>query len=221
MKALSPFVVSVFLYISFSGAHAIPIEGWPPEFSPTPVDEWLYYPTLPPLVPDEGIDISPWPVYPVPAAPLEARLNGLAFYDPNLNITWARNAAIGGAMTRDATRTWLATLELGGVTGWRIPRTGEVLYLVGERGVSASNPEPFMGLTTSFYFTQEVLFGDLFQPMIGFGSGSLIFPQFPGYEAYVIPVYDGDVGISQIDEPVTLALMAGGLLGLALVKRIQ
>ncbi|WP_125180937.1 hypothetical protein [Thiohalobacter thiocyanaticus] len=219
MKALSSVVVSVLLYISCSAAHAIPIEGWPPEFSPPPDDEWVSYPSFPPQVPDDGIDLSPWPDYPVPAVPLETRLEGQALYDPNLDITWARNAAIGGAMTWDATHIWLSSLELGGITGWRMPYTTEVVYLADNEGISVDTPEPFLGISTSYYFAEDEIFGDLVHPLMSFDSGDLTLLQLPVDEAYVIPVYDGDVDVSVIEEPATLVLIVGGLLGLMLAKR--
>lgn len=58
-------------------------------------------------------------------------LNGFeAFYDTSLNITWLADAnlartsgydADGGWMSWDEASEWVAQLNIGGVTGWRLP----------------------------------------------------------------------------------------------------
>ena len=53
--------------------------------------------------------------------PLESRLDGLAYYDPNLDITWAANASINNNDTWDLQVLWVENLILGGVSGWRLP----------------------------------------------------------------------------------------------------
>lgn len=47
-----------------------------------------------------------------------------AYYDIALNITWLANANYAGtAMTWEDANAWAAGLNLGGVTGWRLPST--------------------------------------------------------------------------------------------------
>ena len=60
--------------------------------------------------------------------PLEGRLETtpgsgifLAYYDPNLDITWAADADINGFMNWFDANIWVADLILGGVSGWRLP----------------------------------------------------------------------------------------------------
>jgi hypothetical protein len=60
--------------------------------------------------------------------PLEGRLETalgsgvfLAYYDPNLDITWAADANINGVDNWDNQVAWAAGLALGGVSGWRLP----------------------------------------------------------------------------------------------------
>ena len=55
--------------------------------------------------------------------PLESRLGGLAYYDPNLDITWLTDADInnGSDVTWDSQSAWAAGLEIGGFIGWRLP----------------------------------------------------------------------------------------------------
>ena len=66
--------------------------------------------------------------------PLESRLGGLAYYDPNLVITWLADANAGagspfddassptdGEMRWASANSWAASLTIGGVSGWRLP----------------------------------------------------------------------------------------------------
>ena len=62
-------------------------------------------------------------------AALVARLGGQAVYDTDRNITWLANANYAktsgydadGLMNWAAANTWAAGLNVGGVTGWRLP----------------------------------------------------------------------------------------------------
>ena len=54
-------------------------------------------------------------------AALESRLTGLAYYDTLLDITWAADARIVENDTWANQTAWASTLNLGGVTGWRLP----------------------------------------------------------------------------------------------------
>jgi len=42
-------------------------------------------------------------------------------YDIDLNITWLANANINGAMTWSQANAWAASLNVAGVSGWRLP----------------------------------------------------------------------------------------------------
>lgn len=66
--------------------------------------------------------------------PLESRLGGLAYYDPNLDITWLADANAGAGSTFDdasfpddgdmrwaSANSWAAGLTIGGISGWRLP----------------------------------------------------------------------------------------------------
>lgn len=46
-----------------------------------------------------------------------------AFYDAALDITWLRDADVNGLMEWDTAKTWADTLVVGGVGGWRLPKT--------------------------------------------------------------------------------------------------
>ncbi|MBL8351549.1 MAG: DUF1566 domain-containing protein [Burkholderiaceae bacterium] len=45
-----------------------------------------------------------------------------AFYDTVLDITWLRNANVDGLMDWATARSWVNTLVVGGVGGWRLPK---------------------------------------------------------------------------------------------------
>ncbi|HED12383.1 MAG TPA: hypothetical protein ENI62_01765 [Gammaproteobacteria bacterium] len=44
-----------------------------------------------------------------------------AYYDDQLDITWTANANINGFDTWDSQMAWAASLDIDGVTGWRLP----------------------------------------------------------------------------------------------------
>lgn len=64
-------------------------------------------------------------------AALISRLGGLAYYDTDLNITWLADANYAKTSGHDAdglmnwadANTWASSLNIGGVTGWRLPTT--------------------------------------------------------------------------------------------------
>jgi hypothetical protein len=109
--------------------------------------------------------------------PLETRLGGLAYYDPNLDITWAANANINGSAFWDVQVAWAESLTIGGVSGWRLASAdvngdgmvvdcsgggvigcadNEMGYLFWEEGITASNPGPFSNVRTTpgvFYWS--------------------------------------------------------------------
>ncbi len=66
---------------------------------------------------------------PASQATLYTRLGGLAVYDDDRNITWLADANYAktsgydtdGAMTWQVAKGWVAGLNVGGYTGWRLP----------------------------------------------------------------------------------------------------
>lgn len=60
-------------------------------------------------------------------AALVSRLGGLAYYDDVANLTWLADAnAAGTTMNWADANTWAAGLNVGGITGWRLPDTVDV-----------------------------------------------------------------------------------------------
>ena len=52
---------------------------------------------------------------------LVSRLGGLAYYDDVADLTWSQDASIFVASNWSTTATNMLTLNIGGVTGWRLP----------------------------------------------------------------------------------------------------
>lgn len=49
------------------------------------------------------------------------------YYDTALNITWLANANYAGTtMYWDSAMSWISSLNINGITGWRLPTTGPV-----------------------------------------------------------------------------------------------
>ncbi len=62
-------------------------------------------------------------------AALVSRLSGQAYYDTNLNITWATNANLNGLMDWNQAQSWIAALNTAnylGYSDWRLPTVGPV-----------------------------------------------------------------------------------------------
>lgn len=166
--------------------------------------------------------------------PLELRLGGLAYYDPNLDITWAANANINGDGTWDNQITWVAGSSIGGVSGWRLPSadvngdgvvvdcsgggvTGcednEMSYLFWEEGITFATPGPFTNvLATHYYSGTELNSSEVW----GFNFNANGFLDSSGKTdlRFAWAVHDGDIGSSVVPIPATAWLLGSGLLGL-------
>ena len=168
-------------------------------------------------------------------AALLSRLGGLAYYDTELDITWAADANINGRDTWDNQQAWVSGLTIGGIGGWRLPNMdvngddtivdcsgggvagcsdNEMGFLYHEEGITASSPGVFTNVQSSFYWS-----GTEFAPAPGrtwiflFGNGH---QGATGKDSdlFAWAVHSGDVGASVVPVPGTIALMGLGLLGL-------
>jgi len=175
------------------------------------------------------------------ALPLESRLGGLAYYDPNLNITWAADAGIIPFGNLDTQLTAAASLTIAGITNWRLPSMdvnsdgvvidcngggvlgcldNELGYLYWEEGITASTPGPFSNISGTagvFYRSATELVSDstvTHSISFGFGGQGTV-PK--SSVAATMAVYDGDVGMVPI--PAAAWLFGTGLLGLIGVAR--
>ncbi|MBK6617813.1 MAG: hypothetical protein RI993_1190 [Pseudomonadota bacterium] len=185
-------------------------------------------------------------------AALISRLGGLAVYDTDLDITWLADANAGagstfddgvsssdGRMTWGNANAWAASLNVGGVTGWRLPTTqqpdpscgnqsgdaipqgfgsgctgSEMGHLFNEEGITANAPGVFSNVQSLSYWS-----GTEFAPvpvnawLFNFNFG-IQFADVKDLNLFAWAVHSGDVGASSVPEPGTIALMGLGLLGL-------
>lgn len=94
--------------------------------------------------------------------PLEERYGGLAYFDPQVNVTFVANTNSQGQLSYQSAMDWAAGLDIGGITGWTLPyftpgptagcdeacliAQGLFAYLYHIRGITASAPGPFTNL---------------------------------------------------------------------------
>ena len=148
--------------------------------------------------------------------PLESRLGGLAYYDPNLDITWATDADLNGRANWAAQSAWVAGLTIGGVAGWRLPDmnvngdgtivdcTGggvsgcadnELGFLYWEEGITESAPGPFSNLVSDYWSGTEAVSKPTTHAWLFnmFGGNQNSINKTNGRGSWA--VFDGDVGV--------------------------
>ena len=142
--------------------------------------------------------------------PLESRLGGLAYYDPNLGITWSADADAGGDMTWNDANALVTSLTIGGVSGWRLPNANvdEMWYLYNEEGITSVTPVPFSNVAPECYW-----YGTTDTSKFCFDGGGVELAD-PGGFNFAWAVRSGDV-----PEPAALFLLAPGLVGMAVRRR--
>jgi len=159
-----------------------------------------------------------------------------AYYDDQLNITWAADANINGLANWHNQRAWAAGLSLGGITGWRLPSMdvngdGTVLgchnplpagiednehcYMHQISGVTSSTPGPFSNIQPWRYWsgTENILnpahaWSFDFKGVV-WGQGQ---NNKDNFEYHAWAVRDGDVDVVPV--PGAVWLFGSGLLGL-------
>ncbi len=186
-------------------------------------------------------------------AALVSTLGGLAVYDTDRDISWLANAnaaagttfddglnVTNGRMTWVSANAWAASLNVGGVTGWRLPSSlnsdgsepcfglncrdsemGHLFYteLSGTYPNSILfNGDPDLALFSNvqadfFWSGTEFALNPDYAWFFSFHGGL----QFKGNVDAVLlawAVHSGDVGALSLPEPGTIALMGLGLAGL-------
>lgn len=167
---------------------------------------------------------------------LESRLGGLAYYDPNLNITWTAQSNINSWMSWDQATTWAAGLTIDGVGGWRLASMdvnndgnvescnsgsnpactdNEYGYLFWNEGFTSLNPGP-LDIQQGTYWSSTALASN-FAWVFAFGDGSQSSTHGCTNNCFAWAVHDGDVGAVPI--PAAVWLFGSGLLGLMGISR--
>jgi hypothetical protein len=153
-------------------------------------------------------------------AALISVLNGQAYYDDQLDITWTANANINGATNWDNQVAWAAGLDIDGVTGWRLPSMDvngdDVTVNCSSSSQAACKDNEYghlnyYGAGTEFAPDPNYAQGFLFR----FGGTNRWDPK--GSDLFAWAVHSGNVGAVPI--PPALWLFGSGLLGLIGVAR--
>ncbi len=170
--------------------------------------------------------------------PLESRLGGQAYYDPNLDITWATNAALLGAGTWDASIAAAASLDIGGVTGWRLPSAdvngddivdtsttpstdNEMSFLYHVEGITNTSPGPFTGVNLVNHWSGTELSTDTDKAwQIFFNTGVQITSTKTYPNNFAWAVRSGDVPEPASGQLLLLGMAAGILRRHRIVSRM-
>lgn len=178
-------------------------------------------------------------IQPVNAALLE-RLGGLAYYDEDADLTWLADANAGGQIDWWDANAWAASLDVAGVTGWRLPDTlqpdtscervssggnayvgynctgsemGNLFYnVLGNTAGSLTNTGPFSNMQLSWYWSAtETDFSTFSAWAFNMGDGDQDYLGRATF-LYTWAVHDGDVEV--IPVPAAVWLFTSGLIGL-------
>ena len=142
-----------------------------------------------------------------------------AYYDRNLDITWAADANINGGDTWGNQQAWVAGLAIGGVNGWRLPNAdvnddghvvvctvvgvvgcedNEMGFLYWEEGIKSTVPGPFSNVQSGEYWYGTEVPSSLnlawnHDFLIGILRG-----EGEGFHYFAWAVHDGDVGTAGV-----------------------
>ena len=164
-----------------------------------------------------------------------------AYYDDQLNISWATDVIVTGQDTWANHTNWVSNLSIGGATGWRLTIVdknsdgaivncssasvsecldNELGYQLFVNNITPTTPGPFTNFNESGIYVS----GTEFAPDLDFvwdvsisltrGIGSFGAHLKTTSTFYAWAVHDGDVGASAVPVPATAWLFGSGLLGL-------
>ena len=178
-------------------------------------------------------------------AALVTRLGGKAIYDNVADLTWLQDANYAktsgydadGRMTWVQANAWAGSLNIDGVTGWRLPggtmvaglnqkasEMGNLFYNVlggtASTNITAThnaNYNLFKNVQSNLYWS-GVQFNSSKAWYFNFLYGSQ-YDDYKSFNRFGWAVRSGDVGASPVPVPCALVLMGPALLGLLGVKR--
>ena len=139
-------------------------------------------------------------------------------YDSDQDITWLRDAGMGGINDWWGARDWALALDYEGYDDWQLPEIDELdhLYNDGETGFT---PGDFVGLQPHQYWSgTEYAPGSDVAWYFVFVSGHQ-YVVSKGTDLYAWAVRPGDVDVAPVPEPGTMLLMVLGLLGVVGMSR--
>jgi len=149
-------------------------------------------------------------------------LGGLAYYDTELNITWAADANINGAHSWWDQMAWASGLTIDGVSGWRLPNAdvngngssesgfdNEMHFLYWNEGITAATPGVFSNVQSFVYWSGTELVSDPPYAFIFFFNSGEYLDELKSHHRFAWAVHDGDVAL--IPEPEMYAMMVLGL----------
>ena len=104
-------------------------------------------------------------------AALVERLGGLAYYDTDADLTWLADANYSqtsgydgdGRMIWAVANAWAASLNIAGVTGWRLPDTIDV----GNDGITYLNGNFYTGVDAGYNMTTHSEMSNLWYNVLG------------------------------------------------------
>ncbi len=160
--------------------------------------------------------IGSW-MAPAAEAALLLRAGGAALYDTETDLTWAADASLGGRDSFVPSQSTLASLEIAGVSGWRLPNMdvdgdgsvcgtcadNEPGYLYGAYGITSGAPFPFTNVE-DHYWSGNQQSGFAYYVFL-FSSGTVSVKNIQTQLAWAWPVQSGDVfGRDRVEASFTL-----------------
>lgn len=159
-------------------------------------------------------------------AALHERLGGLAYYDDQANLTWLQDANYAktsgyntdGGMIVGEGQIWVSSLNIAGVTGWRLPTAPDIdpscdAFYNNCTGSELGNLyyNVFGGIAGEYLGTTHNANFDLFSNVINiiWGTPSAAFSMYDGHQLgddptvhkyNIWPVQTGDVALKLIDD---------------------
>jgi uncharacterized membrane protein len=160
----------------------------------------------------------------VAQAALIVRAGGAAIYDTETDLTWAADASLHGFDYFVPAGTFVASLSIDGVGGWRLPNMdvdgdsvvcdfcpdNELGYLYGAHGITPASPLPFANVQSDYWSgTQQSGFAYY---TFRFATGAVEVKNIQTQLSWTWPVQSGDVFLPEPAEIsfTTLGTLPGG-----------